>query len=139
MDREKAPESENFQTLFLQMGNQITHDPGGHAPDGVAPVEPHRNLYLAAVPRVIPGDPNRFIGERLRDTGDQIIGTWLGQGGPEKFHRYSEHLRYLSGGGTQGCETGRGYQPRQRPQKKAPLIADKVPLAQKPDLGAGDG
>ena len=50
MDREKAPESENFQTLFLQMGNQITHDPGGHAPDGVAPVEPHRDLYLAAVP-----------------------------------------------------------------------------------------
>ena len=138
MDREKAPESENFQTLFLQMGNQITHDPGGHAPDGVAPVEPHRDLYLAAVPRVIPGNPNRFIGERLRDTGDQIIGTWLGQGGPEKFHRYSEHLRYLSGGGTQGGETGRGYQPRQRPQKKAPLIADKVPLAQKPDLGAGD-
>ena len=45
MDREKAPESENFQTLFLQMGNQITHDPGGHAPDGVAPVEPHRDLY----------------------------------------------------------------------------------------------
>ena len=39
MDREKAPESENFQTLFLQMGNQITRDPGGHAPDGVAPVE----------------------------------------------------------------------------------------------------
>ena len=31
MDREKASESENFQTLFLQMGNQIPHDPGGHA------------------------------------------------------------------------------------------------------------
>ena len=73
MDREKAPESENFQTLFLQMGNQITHDPGGHAPDGVAPVEPHRDLYLAAVPRVIPGNPNRFIGENLYNISEKKL------------------------------------------------------------------
>ena len=75
----KRPKVRTFRRFFLQMGNQITHDPGGHAPDGVAPVEPHRDLYLAAVPRVIPGDPNRFIGERLRDTGDQVISMALAE------------------------------------------------------------
>ena len=120
------PPFSRFDSLCSPACQERFCDSGRHAPDGASLPVPHGDLYFSPRPGVIPGNSYRFIGKFLRNLGRQPVRPDLRRRLPEERQGNRKRLRHLCWRRAHLRESRRRHYPQNRPQKKAPLVADEI-------------